>query len=78
MTAQAETGRGDDAYGFGFDVQSIHGHPIVGHGGGFPGISASFSVYPDDGYVVAVLSNYDMVARTVADRLRDWIVAETP
>jgi hypothetical protein len=33
---------------------------MIGHGGGFPGISASFRVALDTGYVVIVLSNYDM------------------
>jgi hypothetical protein len=33
---------------------------MIGHGGGFPGISASFRISLDTGYVVVVLSNYDM------------------
>jgi CubicO group peptidase (beta-lactamase class C family) len=41
-------------YGYGF--QTTGGW--VGHGGGFPGISALVRYYPDSGHTVIVLSNY--------------------
>ena len=75
MSAQAKTGLGEDASGFGFQIEPVNGHAVVGHRGGFPGISASFFMYPDDGYVVAVLSNYDSVAPVLALRMRDWITS---
>lgn len=74
-SAHAKTGLGDDASGYGFQIEPVNGHAIVGHRGGFPGISASFFMYPDDGYVVVVLSNYDSIAPVAALRMRDWIVA---
>ena len=78
LGAQAKTGIADDASGYGFQIEPVNGHAIVGHRGGFPGISASFFMYPDDGYVVVVLSNYDSVAPVLALRMRDWIVSDAP
>jgi CubicO group peptidase (beta-lactamase class C family) len=75
MSPQAKTGIGNDATGLGFQIEPVNGHAIVGHRGGFPGISASFFMYPDDGYVVVVLCNYDSVAPVLALRMRDWIVS---
>ena len=54
MTAQEIPGRNAESYGLGFQVEQTNGRLIVGHGGGFPGISAAFSMYPDDGFVVIV------------------------
>lgn len=46
-------------YGYGFGVVNFKGVRSFGHNGGAPGISAQFDVYPDLGYTVIVLSNYD-------------------
>ncbi|MGH7711662.1 MAG: serine hydrolase domain-containing protein [Gemmatimonadaceae bacterium] len=43
-------------YGYGFGI--FDGGKIVGHSGGFPGISANLDMYLTSGYTVAVLSNY--------------------
>lgn len=45
------------AYGF-FDTQ-VQGTHIVGHSGGFAGISSQLDIYLGKGYTVAVMSNYD-------------------
>lgn len=63
------------AYGFGFGIEGRPGDRIVGHGGGFPGISAKLDMYLDSGYTVAVLSNYDQGASVVAEKLREWLSA---
>ncbi len=47
-------------YGYGFNVEKTASGTMIGHGGGFSGISASFRVALDTGYVAIVLSNYDM------------------
>jgi CubicO group peptidase (beta-lactamase class C family) len=61
-------------YAYGFIDQSINGKRIVGHGGGFPGINSQLDIYLDNGYTVAVMSNYDPpAAQTVANKLRDWL-----
>jgi CubicO group peptidase (beta-lactamase class C family) len=54
-------------YGYGFNVEQTVSGTIIGHSGGFPGISASFRVALDTGYVAIVLSNYDMGALGLAD-----------
>lgn len=44
------------AYGYGFGV--FDGGKIVGHSGGFPGISSNLDIYLTSGYTTVVLSNY--------------------
>jgi D-alanyl-D-alanine carboxypeptidase len=46
-----------------------------GHDGGAPGINASLKIFPDSGYVVVVMGNYDPPA---ASRLADFIAARLP
>jgi CubicO group peptidase (beta-lactamase class C family) len=45
-------------YGYCWSVASHNGHRSIGHGGGAPGVSASFMRYPDDDVTIIVLSNY--------------------
>ena len=63
-------------YAYGFGEQLVNGHRIVGHSGGYPGVSAMFQMYMDQGYTVVVLSNYDEAAQMVAKTLREMIVGE--
>ncbi len=62
-----------EPYGFGFRVMGDVGNRIVGHGGGFPGISANLDVFLDQGYVAVVLSNYGGAARPVRDHIRSLV-----
>lgn len=55
-------------YGFGFGI-SADGE-MVGHTGGFPGISAQLAIYPRSGYAIAALSNYGAPATAVVDQVR--------
>lgn len=49
----------------------------IGHTGGAPGMSSIFEIYPEQGYVVAVLSNYDRsAARNVSEHIKSLIAAE--
>ena len=57
------------AYGFG-DARGPDGNGWVGHGGGAPGISGDLRMYPESGYVVAVLANVDPPA---AERISDYL-----
>jgi CubicO group peptidase (beta-lactamase class C family) len=60
----------DGKYAYGFEDERINGQRRVGHGGGFMGINAQLHIYPDLGYTVAVMSNYDPpAAGQVADRI---------
>jgi CubicO group peptidase (beta-lactamase class C family) len=71
-TGKMDTPRGS-RYGYGFGDETIGGHRVVGHSGGFPGISSNLDIYWDDGYVVAVMSNVDMGAMPVVEKARGLI-----
>jgi CubicO group peptidase (beta-lactamase class C family) len=60
-------------YGFGFSVKD-EPQKIVGHSGGFPGISSNLDVFVESGYVVAVLSNYGRSGGEMADSLRALVL----
>ncbi len=63
-------------YGFGFSTyKSGSGERMVGHGGGFSGISANLDIFLDSGYTAAVMSNYGGAASLVADKIRQLIAA---
>jgi CubicO group peptidase (beta-lactamase class C family) len=64
---------GGGKYAFGFGDRNVRGHRIVGHSGGFPGISSDLDIYWDDGYVVAVMSNVDMGSMPVVEKARELI-----
>jgi CubicO group peptidase (beta-lactamase class C family) len=61
-------------YGYGFGIHGSAENRIVGHSGGFPGISAVLEMYLDTGYTVIVLSNYDSGAGIVNQKIRQWLV----
>lgn len=52
-TPKPELGSPDYAYGF-----ETYREGVYGHGGTFPGVSASVEIYRETGYVLVVLSNY--------------------
>ena len=62
-------------YGFGFIVSRYNGTRIIGHGGGWVGITNKFDMYPDLGYTVVILSNIDSNPNAIAFRLREWLTA---
>jgi CubicO group peptidase (beta-lactamase class C family) len=45
-------------YGYCWRITNDGGRMSIGHGGGAPGVSASFMRYPDDDVTIIVLSNY--------------------
>jgi CubicO group peptidase (beta-lactamase class C family) len=45
-------------YGYCWRISDDGGRRSIGHGGGAPGVSASFMRYPDDHVTIIVLSNY--------------------
>lgn len=64
----------ENRYAYGFDDSMINDTRVYGHGGGFSGISSYLGIYPDLGYVVAVMANYDPPsAGRVADKARELI-----
>lgn len=70
MTGQVTTPRPGVKYGFGMEEEIVNGTRIVGHGGGGPGIQSILDMYPDLGYVVAIMTNYDNAMALVDGRLR--------
>jgi CubicO group peptidase (beta-lactamase class C family) len=54
-------------YGYGFQLDGAPNDRIVGHGGGFPGISSVLGMHLDTGLTFIAMSNYDDGA-TIADR----------
>jgi CubicO group peptidase (beta-lactamase class C family) len=73
LTGKVATGRRGE-YGYGFFVEKLPGTRVVGHGGGFPGINSALDMYLDNGWTVAVMSNYDPpAAQRISDKLRELI-----
>ncbi|HSK10972.1 MAG TPA: serine hydrolase [Vicinamibacterales bacterium] len=63
------------AYGYAMNVADIYGRTVVGHGGGFPGVSAQLYIVLDTPYAAVVLSNQDPpAAEMVGERLRAMLV----
>ena len=67
-TGKVAAGAGQYAYGFSDRV--IDGARAVGHNGGAPGQNGDLTIFPNSGYVVAVLANLDPPA---AQRVADFI-----
>lgn len=55
---KADTG-GGRMYAYGFEDERKDGVGPVGHSGGAPGMNGDLRIYPQSGYVIAVLSNLD-------------------
>ena len=49
-------------YGYGFQMSTMEGVRIVGHGGAGPGIAGKLDMYPDLGYTVIILASEDLPA----------------
>jgi CubicO group peptidase (beta-lactamase class C family) len=74
LRGKVEVGTPNEKYAYGFMEGQTNGTRIIGHGGTSPGANAKFDMYPDLGYTVIVLSNYDpRAAERVADRFRERI-----
>ncbi|WP_042148449.1 serine hydrolase [Paucisalibacillus sp. EB02] len=57
-------------YGYGFFVERINYQQIIGHDGGFPGVSNRLDIYPDNGYIFIALSNDDGGGATLTREVR--------
>ncbi len=60
-------------YGYGFGVDPETG--IVGHSGGFPGISSNLDIFKGTGYVAVVMSNYGGASQPVVEKIRTLVKA---
>ena len=62
-------------YGYGFSIDPET--RIVGHSGGFPGISSNLDIFKGTGYVAVVLSNYGGGSQTVTEKIRSLVRSRT-
>ncbi len=62
---------GSQGYGLGFGIENSPTGKIVGHTGGFLGISAVLSMNLGDGYTTAILANYGGASLTVENKARE-------
>ncbi len=60
-------------YGYGFGLDNGPAGRIVGHGGGFSGISSNLDIFRDTGFVAVVLSNQDGGSDPVTQRIREVV-----
>ena len=73
-TCKPKTFDPKNRYAYGFEDKVINGKRVYGHGGGFPGINSQLDIYPELGYIVAVMANYDPPAAfRVANKVRQLI-----
>jgi CubicO group peptidase (beta-lactamase class C family) len=78
MAGKAETTFfGEGKYAFAMFDNVINSVRLVGHGGSGPGIMSNLDMYPDSGYVVAIMTNYDNDMRVVNARLRIELTGQT-
>ncbi len=73
MTTTKTERRPGSGYAYLFGDRTANDERIVGHGGGAPGINAALDMYLTSGYTVAVMSNYDGAASTVAHKLDELL-----
>ena len=66
---------GGGKYGYGFGERVANGVRSFGHSGGAPGMNGDLEIYPQSGYVIAVLSNLDPPA---AGRISEFIGERLP
>jgi CubicO group peptidase (beta-lactamase class C family) len=52
---------GGSSYGFGLDLTTFNGHPVMGHRGGGGGFSSEEVAFLDSGFTLVVLTNDDNV-----------------
>jgi CubicO group peptidase (beta-lactamase class C family) len=66
----------DRKYGFGFGEVFKNNVRIIGHNGGAPGIEGQVDIYPDLGYTVVVLSNYDRATSPIIKFIEETIITK--
>jgi CubicO group peptidase (beta-lactamase class C family) len=63
-------------YGYAMQIEDMYGRTMVGHGGGFPGVSTHLYLLLDSPYAVVVLSNQDPPSDAYAGSMIVALVSE--
>ncbi len=63
-------------YGFGFGELYKNGYRIIGHNGGAPGAEGHLDIYPEQEYMVILLSNYDRIVTPMMNQIEDIITTK--
>lgn len=61
-------------YAYGFMVDTINNHGVVGHGGHFPGVCSMLNIYMDLGYTSIILSNSTNDCVRVIIKIRETLL----
>lgn len=70
LSAKPELNSPEYGYGFGVDTK----RRIVGHSGGFSGISSNLDMFLDSGYTAIVMSNYGGASQPVTRKMQELIL----
>jgi D-alanyl-D-alanine carboxypeptidase len=76
MTKMRATVPFGDEYGYAMEIHNTYGRTVVGHGGGFPGVSTHLYLILGTPYTVVVLANQDPPAESYAGATVLALVAE--
>ena len=63
-------------YGFGFGELFKNGMRIIGHNGGAPGAEGHLDIYPEQGYTVIILGNYDRIVTPMMMKIEDILTSK--
>jgi CubicO group peptidase (beta-lactamase class C family) len=61
-------------YGYGAYLEGLSDQQVVSHGGGAPGVTNRFEMYPRAGVSVVILSNIDDDPAAIAHKIREWMM----
>jgi D-alanyl-D-alanine carboxypeptidase len=61
-------------YGYGFGEMYRNGNRMFGHTGGAPGVDGQLEIYPDLGYTIVALSNYDRATMPIVRKIQEVIL----